>query len=282
MDKNKYEVFWISKVLLSKKVIFGLLICVTLVYLAASPLFTKPLYESEIIVYVPLTILSQQLNQQGIGFANSNEIDFYIQNLKSHMLLDSLIKRFSLKDNECHPNYSVYKKLESRIDIEKTRYNSVSIKVRDSNPNKAAAMANYMVSMGELVKQQLLYPNRKEALNYSKSLFEQKNVQVSIIENEIDSIERNDASKNSKPYIRLMSIYNQELQELITRKNQYERAQKDFNTPLPKVYIVSGAFASNKPVWPHPWMLCAIGLFGYLFIIIIIEIIKRDYKQLET
>lgn len=282
MHKNIYEVFWISKVLLSKKVIFGLLICVTLVYLAATPLFTKPLYESEIIVYVPLTILSQQLNQQGIGFANSYEIDYYIQILKSHLLLDSLIKRFPLKNNNGQQNSSVYKKLESRIEIEKTRYNSVSIKVRDSNPEKAAAMANYIVSMGELVKQQLLYPNRKEALVYSKSLFEQKNVQVSIIENEIDSIQRNEVLKTSRLFIRLMSIYNQELQELITRKNQYERAQRDFNTPLPKVYIVSDAYASNKPAWPHPWILCAIGLFGYLFIIIIIEIIKRDYKQLDT
>jgi len=282
MHKNKYDIFWLNKVLLSKRVIFGLLICVTLVYLATTPLFTKPLYESEIIVYVPLTILSQQLNQQGVGFANSNEIDFYIQILKSHVLLDSLIKRFSLKNNEGQPNSSNFKKLESRIEIEKTRYNSVSIKVRDGNPDKAAAMSNFIVSMGELVKQQLLFPNRKEALNYAKSLFEQKNVQVSIIENEIDSIERKGIPKTSRLYIRIMNIYNQELQELIIRKNQYERAQKDFNTPLPKIYIVSGAYASNKPAWPHPWILCTIGLFGYLFIIIIIEIIKRDYKQLDT
>lgn len=256
-------------------------VCVALVYLASSPLFTKPLYESETTVYVPLTILSQQLTQQGIGFANSAEIDFYIQIIKSHLLLDSLIKKFSLNDKSGPENFSVYKKLASRIEIEKTRYNSVSIKVRDSNPEKAAAMANYIVFMGEHLKQQLLYPNRMEALNYSRSLFEQKNLQVSVIENEIDSLDRMNAPKSSRIYIRLMSIYNQELQELITRKNQYEHSLKDFNTPLPKVYIVSYAYASDKPSWPHRWILCVCALSGYLFIIIIIEIIKRDYKQLD-
>jgi capsular polysaccharide biosynthesis protein len=75
-----------------KRALIGSIACALLVFIVTSPWLIKPLYESEVIVYVPLTILSQQLNQQGIGFASDREIDWYIQILKSNQLADSLIK----------------------------------------------------------------------------------------------------------------------------------------------------------------------------------------------
>ena len=282
MVKEAYNGFWIWQILISKKVIGGLVLCTALVYVVSSPFITKPLYESETIVYAPLTILSQQLNQQGIGFANTYEIDSYIQILNSHLVMDSLILHFSLKDNSNQINSDLYRKMESRIKIEKTRYSSVSIKVRDHDPNKAAAMANYMVMVVEILKQKLFYPNRLEALDYSRSLLEQKALQVSNLEHNLDSLESTNSNKTSRSYNRILNLYQQELQELNLRKNQYEHAQWEFNTPLPKAFVVSDAVVCNKPVWPHPWINCMIAIFSYVGIILILEIVKRDYKQLEV
>jgi capsular polysaccharide biosynthesis protein len=280
MNKKPDEIAWLWSILTGKKTIIGIIICVVLAFLVTRPVFMKPLYESETLVYVPLTILNQQLSQQGIGFANEHEVDQYIQILKSSSVADSLINRFGLKGNQ--KKSQLYNQLESRIKIEKTRYSSVSIKVRDSNPEKAADMANQMVYLVETIKQQLFYPNRLEAMRYSKSLYEEKLPEVTKLENRLDSIEKDQTPlslKNNWLYNKLKNSYNLELQELISRKNQYERAQKDFDTPLPKAYVISSAVAADKPVWPKPWFMCLLAAAGYLIIIVFIEIIKRDFRK---
>jgi uncharacterized protein involved in exopolysaccharide biosynthesis len=57
-------------------------------YLATSPVFIRPIYQSESLIFVPLTILSKQIEQQGIGFASDREIDAHIQILESGQLRD--------------------------------------------------------------------------------------------------------------------------------------------------------------------------------------------------
>jgi len=279
------DISWLWRFLFTWRTAIGVIVCVLLAFLVTMPVVMKPVYESETIVYVPLTILTQQINQQGIGFANEHEVDSYIQILKSNTMADSLIKRFGLRENKGQNNSNLYKKLESRIKIEKTRYSSVSIKVRDQDPEKAAAMANSMIDLCEIIKQHLFYPNRLEALLYSKSLFEQKASEVAKLENELDSLEKHSSLpvlKNNWRYTKVMNIYKQELQELISRKNRYELAQKDCDTPLPRVYVISPAMATDKPEWPKRWLMCVLAAVGYLFIILVIEIIKRDTGKIQS
>ncbi len=281
MNKTTEDASWLVRTIFSVKTAIGIVICVVLIYLITMPWFTKPLYESEAIVYVPLTIPDRQINQQGVGFANEHEVDSYIQILKSTMLADSLIQKFGLQTDN-HKNSALYKKLESRIKIEKTRYGSVSIKVRDHNPEKAASMANCIIELGESLKRNLLYPNRLEAMLYSKSLYEQKASELKMLEKNLDSIENKTEWKSAKKdfrYDKALTTYKLELQELISRKDQYERAKKDFETPLPKVYIISPAVALYRPVWPRRGILCVAGAFAYIFILLAIEIFKRDIRE---
>lgn len=287
MYDKKDNILWIGKSKFLKRSIIGCLICSMTILLLTNPLFIRPLYESESIVYVPLTILVQQLNQQGVGFAGDKEIDSYIQILKSRALKDSLIKRFILTkhyniDNSDIQSYTkVIKLLDSRINIEKTRYGSVSIKVRDRNPEVAASMTTATVELGEKIKKELLYPNRLESLRYTKSLYEQKSNQVTTLEKQLDSIEnvkRNGHFVYDFIYQKKISLYNLELKEFFLQKELYEREQKNFDTPLPKVYIVSEAAINPKPVWPKRILWAAIGAGLFIFILMTIEIINRDNR----
>lgn len=282
MSKKPEEIIWLLYILSDKKTIIGVIICLVLTFLVTRPVFIKPLYESETIVYVPLTSLNQQLSQQGIGFANEREVEQYIQILKSTSMADSLMNKFGLKGNQ--KKSKVYETLESRIKVEKTRYSSVSIKVRDNDPERAATMANYMVHLVEIIKQNLFYPNRLDAMLYSKGLFEQKASEMTKIENRLDSIEKHGTPltlKNSWLYIKLTNTYKIELQELIGRKNEYEHIQKEFDSTLPKAYVIATGVAADKPVWPKPWLLCILAVTGYLIIILFIAIIKRDFRKEE-
>jgi capsular polysaccharide biosynthesis protein len=263
-----------------KKAIIGASICLLLIYLATLPFILKPKYESEAIVYVPLTLLSQQLNQHGIGFGNDKEIDLYIQLLKSKQLADSILQspEFGFNTSKGNSNNSqLYSSLESKMRIEKTRYGSVSIKVRDENPQKAADIANKTIEFGERIKYHILNPNRIEALKNAQSLYDQKRTQIDSLETIIYSYEPGRAKAiDNFQYNKAINIYNKELIELIERKDAFEREKRNFDTPLPKPYIVSSAFPASKPVWPIPWLLCLIGVCLYIFIVFAIEIVKRD------
>jgi len=280
---NKTEDFsWILRYNFIKKAALGALTFGIVVYIFTLPIFIKPLYESEIIVYVPLSIISQQLSQQGMGFASDHEIEWYIQLLKSNMLADSLINHFKMGNNNYKERSKLYKLLESRIQIEKTRYSSVSIKVLDGNPNRAAEMALSVVKLGENIKTNLLYPNRLEAMKYAEDLFEQKASEIANLKNNLDSLNKiipENHVKKSFIYNQTLNNYNLEFQEFISRKNSYERARKDFDSPLPKAYMISAPILSYKPVWPRRGLLSALGIGGYLFVLIVIEIIRRDVRK---
>jgi uncharacterized protein involved in exopolysaccharide biosynthesis len=284
MKKKAENVLWLLETKFLKIAFLGTVITVIAVYLITMPALIKPVYESEAIVYAPLTVLSQQLNQQGIGFANDKEVDWYIQILKSNHLADSLDNRFHLLRSFGIDTISpgtknrLYGELESRISIEKTRYGSVSIKVRNGNPQTAADMANTIIDLGEIVKKNMLYPNRLEAMNYAKSLFEQRASEIANLQKKLDSLQKPYPSQEIL-YNKVLAMYNLELQEFVLRKDLYEHEKKEFETPLPKAYIISSAVPASKAVWPNRKLLSLLGAGIFLFLLIVIEIIKRDIRS---
>lgn len=281
MAKHTEDISWIWNAGFLKRLTLGTIVCVVLVYMATLPFLIKPLYESEAIVYAPLAILSQQINQQGIGFANDREIDLYIQILKSNALTDSLIKHFETDTNSLAKRNRLAHLLESRIKIEKTRYGSISIKVRDHNPIRAAAMAGYIIDEGETIKKSLLLHNRKEASSYAQILVEQKAMEVANLERKLDSLMKSSPLRAGEDLLKnkTRQVYDMELRELMVRKNQFEQVKNDFNTPLPRAYIISSALPATEPVWPKRGLFSFLGAGIFIFLLIVIEIIKRDIRS---
>jgi uncharacterized protein involved in exopolysaccharide biosynthesis len=275
------DLSWILKTEFLKRAAGGSVVTALLLYIVTMPFMIKPLYESETIVYAPLTILSQQIQQQGIGFGNDREIDMYIQVLKSDVIADSLIKHFAKDTNSLEKRNRLTHLLQSRIKVEKTRYGSISIKVRDHDPKRAASMATYIVAVGEKIKERLLHRNREEAFNYDQSLFEQKTSEVSDLEKRYDSLMKSSSllPKDNLLKEKTRQVYNMELTQLITLKNQFEQIKKDFDSPLPKAYIISSAVPATKAIWPNRWLFSGLGAVIFIFLIIVIEIIKRDIRS---
>ncbi|HBB93536.1 MAG TPA: hypothetical protein DC042_17885 [Bacteroidales bacterium] len=269
----------------------GLCVVCLAVYAVNGPWFVKPIYQSESLIFVPLTILSKQIEQQGIGFASDREIDAHIQILESGLMRDSLIQRFSLTkaygiDTKNPGGQSrLHRILAAHTKIRKTQFGSVSIRVDDTDPARAALMANAIVELGNLIKEDLLLANRKGALDYAQTLYDSKAADVANLEQRIDSVTglpggleaatRNRAAK-------LQTIYGTELQELAGRKNHLEREQRSFETELPKAYVISSAIPDYEPVSPRRLLMVLAAAAIYLFLMAVIIIIMRDVRLIST
>jgi uncharacterized protein involved in exopolysaccharide biosynthesis len=289
MNTSQQGLSWLFRKRFLIMLVAGAVITGALVYLITSPRIIQPLYQSEALIYVPLTILTKQLEQQGIGFASDVEIDGHIQILQSARLRDSLIARFRLDEkmeidkNQLGGRSKIYKLINRNIDFQKTRYNSVSIKVRDRDPEKAAAIANAVVELGDVIKEDILHANRLEVFVYTKTHFENKEQSVMDLEHRLDSLEnalltaRNKQRINNELF-KLRTLYSIELQELAGRKNHLETIQRGFETALPSAYVISKALPEANPVWPKRVLWTGLAVLAYILIAIVIEAIKRDVR----
>jgi len=264
----------------------GVITTGVLAYFITSPVFVKPMYRSEAIIYVPLTLFTQQFDQQGIGFGSNVEIDGHIQILRSTQLLDSLIKQFDLTkqwNNDASDEGSrsrLYQKISSRVEITKTRYSSVSVRVRYYDPERAAAMANAIVRLGDVIKEEILLENRMNAYRFARNLYEQKQSEILAIEERFGKLtdERESQSPGAKSF-RQRTLYEAELWELTARKSDYEKLRESLGTPLPRSYIVSSAVANYTPAWPARLPIITGVILLYIVVALFIQILRKDVQN---
>ncbi len=256
-----------------------------IIYLFTAPLFMQPLYKSEALIFVPLTLFSQQFDQQGIGFASDAEIDGHIQMLHSTRLLDSLAARYRLdqayevdKDSPGGEKM-LYDIMQARINIEKTRYNSVAVQVSDADPARAASMANAIVELGDIIKEDLLLENRLAAYEFARDLYEQKLEEVEMLERQMETLDNlPDAHENSHSIdsYRDHVTYEAQVLELTERRNRYETLQKSLEVALPKSYVVSPAVEQHSAYWPPRLLLAVAAAILFAVAMIAVELIRKD------
>lgn len=284
MKNLNNELSWMLNARFLRWLFVGVVITFALTYMATSPLLIKPLYQAESIIFVPLTLFNKQFDQQGIGFGSSAEIDGHIQILQSTRILDSLDKRFGLLrqiTSETDPEHALslyYKKMRDKIKIEKTRYGSVSVAVQDHDAAKAAELANAIVMLGDIIKQDILLENRLIAVDFSRDLFEKKEQEIALLEEKLNVI----GKENDPTDLRLLNIrrqqtiYEAELYELTALKNNHDKLLKSLDIDLPKVYVISSAIKAHKPVWPPRLLLASAATLIYIVLLFFITLITRE------
>ncbi len=296
MNESKYDLSWLFRFSLLKWLLGGSAGTFLLAFLLTSPVLIKPSYQSESIIYVPLTLFSRQYDQLGIGFGNNEEIDWHIQILKSARLLDSLDAHFSLSGfwniNTAGPGGKnlYYRNAGAMISIDKTRYSSVSVRVKHNDPVLAARIANHIVALGDVIKEDILLPNRLEAYNFAKELYESKQMETEEMANHTsgkktflpvhwksgDAVFGERMASADSGLLRQITIYEAELWELTAMKNRYELLKKSLETPLPRSYIISMAVPADRPSWPPRILISIAAALSFIVIMIFIRIIRMD------
>lgn len=286
----KDEVSWLLRRTTLRWLFSGTIASFFLVWAFTLPVFIQPAYRSQALIFVPLTLFTQQFEQHGIGFASDAEIDGHIQVLQSTRLLDSLDHRFDLSEQYgidrtlTGSAQKLYDRLGRNINIEKTRYNSVSVTVRDHDAEQAAAMANAIVELGDVIKESLLFDNRMTAYRVARELYHQKMEEVNALEEQYAKTELlpGDRSYASiMDYNRKQQVYEEELHELTRRRNRYEIMRKTMEVKLPEAYVISPAVSAYRPAWPPRLLLSFSAAVIYMVVFLFVEMIRKDVRALQ-
>ena len=279
-----------------------LVFCISAILLAAifsSPFFLPPLYKSEVIIYPPNTNSNKILIRSDVRFGSDKEIDQHIQMLKSSLVRDSIIKKFHLVEHYSIDTsqktwaFKLNKEYEGKINVERTRYNALSVSVLDTDPLLAAKIANDIVVIADALKASLLRKNLQAALknlelDYNKKVKEfdafadninrivkDKDVPslnlknqsfVERMKKQIDII-RDITSKSNIDYD-LKKQYNYEsmLAQLAELQSSYEEASSNLNNNFPTCYVVSPAQVNYKKDSPNRTIIVLIsGISALLF-----------------
>ncbi len=126
----------------------------------STPYFIKPRYRSEAVVY-PVFIST---------YSVETTTDQLLQLLESNSIRDSLIMRFNLAahydiDTLVRGNRTVLNKLYAeRVSIEKTRFESVHIRVEDEDPEMARDMVKEILHQTDLLARRLQRKTSAEML----------------------------------------------------------------------------------------------------------------------
>jgi uncharacterized protein involved in exopolysaccharide biosynthesis len=164
------------------------LIIVGLIALVASaifsgPAFIKPRFKSFAILY-PINLQT---------YSQESPTENMIQLLESSDIQDQLIKDFNLYNHykidtvdNPHTYTDVTKVMEDNISVKKTEYESVEIKVYDTDPKVASAMVDSIISHMNQKARELQRAKTREILETAQMRLDLKKTEIDSLEKQED------------------------------------------------------------------------------------------------
>jgi uncharacterized protein involved in exopolysaccharide biosynthesis len=276
------------------------------------PYFIAPVYKSETVLYPPSSNSNKYMIAAASRFGSDKEIDEQIQIFKSTEVRDAIIKKYGLVEHyktdtsEKTWTYQLYKKYDGNVNIDRTRYNSISIVVFDTDPEMAEDIANDIVQTGDSVKNKIIKKNLSTAFEALTLQFSMKVREVDSISDRINamsgedlfssvSFERKTDLEKLKDQVTVREMMNRAkskkdyaLQELLfgfeNRLNQlndlqdsYSQAYTDFSSPVPESYVVSRAQASYKKVYPLRTLIVLLTFLGSIIVLSAWSVFYQKY-----
>lgn len=150
------------------------LIIITLLAIAASilfssPLFINPKYKSTVILFPVATnsiskaLISQQsgIKEDVLGFGEEEQTEQMLQILSSNKIRDRVVQKFNLMEHyrinpeSEYKNTRLYREFISNVSFRRTEYMAVKISVLDEDPQMAADIANTIAELLDSTKTQM-------------------------------------------------------------------------------------------------------------------------------
>ena len=268
---------------------FKLLLAVFVLTAIASYLYFNflitPKYTAETIIYVPNTHANIHLVSAGMRFGYDKEVGEHIEVLNSNYVRNRMIKEFDLGTHyELDNSYKYFtEKLTGRytgnIGINRSINKSIHITVSDKDAVLAAEMANRLVELADQHKSDIVKANLKIASRAAREDFEKREVLISEMTDSLESLRQSGEAvwtfgeeRKSSRYINYEIQYRKELDEYYALKKRYDEFETLLNQEIPKSYVVSEAYAKNKPDYPNKPLITL--LSATLSVLLTLVIIK--------
>lgn len=294
-----------------------ILLSVTVSVIITSPAFMPPLYKSETIIYPPATYSTKALAEFDLRLGADKDIDEHIQMLKSGILRDSIIKKYNLLEHySIDPNstskradlHAIY---DDRVKIERTRYNSISVTVYDTDPEVAAKIAADIVKTGDDVKGYIIKQNLRIAYRTVEKEYYDKIREFDAMGAEIklftageiktdafDALNKNTTEKlnnqlelrnaikraqgkSNKPLLDLLYNYEAKWNALNELQESMTIATAKLNNKINSSYIVTPAEIADRKSSPLRSVIIIVATLGSLLVALLITIAIENLSRIR-
>jgi uncharacterized protein involved in exopolysaccharide biosynthesis len=293
--------------------------------IVSSPLFITPLYESRAVIFPTtpdgISRIAYGTNVDFLEFGEVADAERLLQVLGSSTMRERIVERFDLYTHYDISPDSPFRKtfmrdhFNSMVKSKRTTYGAIEIKVRDSDPEMAAKIANEMSALTDTLmnemrreKALLAYNVAKQRYNFFKEEIAQAQDTLRIImsqgiyhyEHQAEMITRQlaiDISNNNSKGIstleqRLepMQLYggqfiskrahlDQTSRLLVTILRIKEEARADLENHISFKYTLDEAYVSEKKVYPVRWLIVFLSTFAALFFGTVVLMVYENLYQ---
>lgn len=300
----------------------------------SAPTFIKPLFESQVILFPSTTnSVSKALLPQSNGYGDEDILEFgdeqqaeqLLQILNSGEIRDSVITKFDLMNHydidpeSDYPRTKLFKEYESKIEFARTQFMSVEITVLDTDPNKAAEIANYIAYLVDKTKRRVQKSRAQMGLEIVKNEYHSLQSEIRTMEDKLTELrykgvhdyESQSAVFNEQYAIALAEGASQsrirelerrldtlakyggryvairdELQllkeEEVKLKTKFDQAKVDVNQTLPATFKVDEARPAERKTYPKRSVLILAVGFATLVLVAFVLLVRNSIIEFKS
>ncbi len=311
-EEYKESTYYFIRVILRWKMQFIIISAAAIVLsvLFSSEWFIKPKYKSSAIIY-PSNI---------IPYSSESPSEQMLQLLESADIRDALVKKYNLAEHyniDTTENGGISKLVnsyESNVEIRRTQFESIEIKVLDENPGIACSMVNEIVEQLNLKARALQREKTSEVLVIVENQLKHKQVALDSIDKvlkelrikyqildyevqskevtkaylkslangknkiqDIDAMMRNLEEKGGE-YYEAKKTYDTHLGSYNATRLEYDNVLKDLTKELTYTNVVTKPSIADKKSYPVRWLIVTISFFAsnmFLFLMALIFDIRK-------
>jgi uncharacterized protein involved in exopolysaccharide biosynthesis len=279
--------------------------------LLSGPRFMEPRYKSSATVY-PVNLNSYSIETR---------TDQLLQLMESNSIRDSVIRRFGLPekyeiDTAANGGYfALYNEFNDRVEISKTRYESVQIEVVDEDPRQARDMVLEMLDQVNLLARRLQREKSNEVLVIAERSLAHERLQArqrggpvecaaqgeraaelrgagegahqglgagaglgSATQRDALQARMRDLEEKGGEFRQLTELSNLFRQNYDRLLTEYEKVVNDVTKELTYTNVVMYPEVSDKKVWPVRWLIVSTATLAALFLCFVL-LVWRDHRK---
>jgi tyrosine-protein kinase Etk/Wzc len=291
----------------------------------SSPFFITPLYESKASFYAGTTnSVSSQLfysikdrSKDPLQFADLEVTEQFLQLLNSDEMKNRVIKTFDLMkhyqiDPESKARYQkLHKMYTDRISIRRTNFNSVEIKVRDHDADKAAEVANGIMYLLDGMKKDMQNRVAKQIFVIVEKTYFDKIQRIDSIKTRLKELGQEgvyDLSNQAKGISEIagkgqtnqytekekqkLGAYGGEVallthmlefeaENLTFLRTKYDQAKLDIEADMSNLFIIDSAGASWDKVYPKRSIILVVSAIAGFVLGCVILLGLQELKRIK-
>jgi len=307
----------------NKKLFISVSIAAILISAFASYLIV-PYYKSTTTIY-PGKLSQAPINETAfrkgniMEFGSTEDAEQTIEILSSNNLQERIINKYNLYDHykikreDPIARTLVLKEFQGNVSFKRTKFNSISITVLDTDPIMAANIANAIPSELDSVKFEII---KTRASDLVQNLIAQKHIQqvkIDSIKSTMDNFKAQGimsqfergyllqayAESNPSERNRMQTLINAN----ISKGEDFDRKERELDYELDNLYllekyitqtkadaevrfvqkfVVDQAIPADKKHYPTKWLIVLVSLISALFMCLILLIIREKWPHIKA